>query len=160
MCGASLAGTATRLADEPFKHGLQCAALPGVKESPHMQASPSVPDDVPQFYLPLSSPARPAEATGILYRPRVLAVAEVIFAERKLDLYHPQPYRLLVEAPAAGATPSWHTAERIPAAASGVAVANATWEEVPEVFETGRNLRPFERSLIDYLYADAKLVIY
>jgi hypothetical protein len=153
-----LAGTAVRVANQAFKRGLQAEGPEKVAVTARPQGPPEVPDEVPQFYLPLNSPARPAEA-GLIYRPRVLAVAEVIFQERKVDLYFPRKYHLLTEAPAPGQSPAWHASERLESAPAGVSVAAASWEDVPEALQSARSLKVLEKSLIDYLHADAKLIL-
>ncbi len=158
FCGSGLTAT-SRMADEAFKHGLQAAAQKKEKTNSLAQSPPEVHEEIPQFYVPLLSPARPADSV-LVYKPRLLAVAEVIFTDRKLDLYHPLRYRLLVEAPAEGQNVSWHTAERLTSTAAGVAVTPAYWEEVPESLQSPKNLKSLERSLTDYLYADARITLY
>src|SRR5262249_52736300 len=141
-----LVGTAVRAANQAFKRGLQATDAEKVAATPLPSTPPDLPDDVPQCYLPLSSPARPAEAIALVDRPRVLAVAEVIFQERKADLFHPRKYHLLTEAPAPGQAPAWHASERLESAPAGVAAGPAWWEEIPETLRSVRGLRALEKS--------------
>lgn len=159
FCGAALASSA-RLADLTFKQSLQARDAGPVAGTPVLNVPPRTPDDVPQYFLPLSSPARPAEAMALVYKPRLLAIVEIIFEDRKLSLYHPQKYRLLTEAPALRQAPAWHAGEQLVAATAGVAVSQAGWEDLPETLSSTKNLKSLEKGLVEYMYADAKLILY
>lgn len=159
FCGTSLSATASRMADQDFKQKLQSVDAPkqqlGLPQSP-----PEIDDDVPQFYFPLLSPARPIEAKGLVYKPRLYAVAEILFTDRKVELYHTQQHRLLTPAPAPGLTPAWHVSERASISPTGVAYDPAHWEPVPETLTSVKNLKSYEKNLIDYLYTEGRLVLY
>src|SRR5262249_24124710 len=120
---------------------------------------PQLPEDVPQFYLPLSSPARPAGTTGLLYQPRLLAAAEVTFVHKKRGLEHRQGHRLLVPPPAAGQAAAWATAERLGVGLAAVPAPQARWAEVPEPLNTARKLKGLEKAFADFLYNSARLVL-
>ena len=160
LCGVSLSVTATRIADEEFKQGLQTIDNNAAPTISLPRVQPDVPDNVPQYYLSLSSPARPADAQGVIYKPRLVGIAEVIFADRKHDVYHPQRYRLLTEAPPPGHSAGWHASEQIDVAFAGMGIADAYWEDVPESLREAKYLKSLSRNLVDYLYADARMTLY
>ncbi len=164
FCGNSIEVAASRLADEEFKVSLQ--AIKDHKPTPkepaqEQQGPPEIPEDIPQFYLPLSSPARPAEADGPVYQAKILGVAEVHFSDRRLNIYHPQQYQLMAESPQSGEPfEGWHSSEKIKGSYSGLPNSEAIWNELPSIFESSRNLKNFEKELEDYLYRDARLTIF
>ena len=158
FCGVALSA-GSRSADEAFKHGLQAVTARKEKTPGLPQSPPDLPTDIQQYYLPLQSPARPAESK-LIYKPRLLAVSEVIFENRKIDLYHPQRYPLLVELPEDAQWVSWHSGEHLRVSYAGGPVTPAFWEPIPDWIQSGKDLRSPEKTLHDYLYADARITLY
>src|SRR5207244_1606316 len=64
------------------------------------QAAPELPG-VPQFHVALAGPVRPAGPVQLVYQPRVLALAEVLFADRRKNVETRVPYQRLAPPPAA-----------------------------------------------------------
>jgi hypothetical protein len=151
-----------RAEDRQFKQELQRNLAPVVTVVPgegRVTAPPELPAEVAQFYLPLSGLMRPAGTVALVYHPRLLGVAEVSFLDKKRGVSHRQTYRLLATAPAGGAAVSWATAERLNGEPRARPEAGARWSALPDGISTGRKLRTLEKSLADYLYNEARLVL-
>ncbi len=159
-CGEWVLPPAGRAEDRQFKQQLQQAeaARTGVVPAVRLHAPPDLPTEVSPLYLPSSGTARPAGA-ALVYRLRLLGVAEVSFLDKKRGVAHRQTYRLLAPAPVAGAAVSWATAERIGAQPVAAPDPGAGWAPVPDALQTGRKLKSLEKSLADYLYNEARLVL-
>ncbi|HYT94735.1 MAG TPA: hypothetical protein VEL76_38820, partial [Gemmataceae bacterium] len=131
-------------------------AIPVVPVEVAVVAPPSVPGDVPQFYLPLAGAAR--SPGGPQYQARVLGVADVSFFDKKRGISHRQTYRLLALPPAVGQPVAWHTAERLtcqPTTAPGSA---GTYGAVPESLNTGKKVKSLEKTLAEFVYDNTRLV--
>ncbi|HEX5270948.1 MAG TPA: DUF87 domain-containing protein [Gemmataceae bacterium] len=143
-----------RVQDQEFRQRLQqSAAAPDAK--PQAAANrPELPADVRQFFLPAAPGEQP------VYRPRVLACAEVAFVDRRKGLEHRRTYRLLPEPPAPGRVINWMTAgsfEEIPRDAPEPA---AGWAPVPELVNSARKLKALEKAFAEYLYGNARLRLF
>jgi ribosomal protein L40E len=121
-------------------------------------APPSLPGDVSQYYLPLAGP-RPANAVTLVYHARLLGIADVAFLDKKRGLSHQQTYRLLAAVPVAGQPVSWHTAKRLSGPPDLAPAPGAAWGEVPESLNTAKKLKSLEKTLADFLYSSARLVL-
>ena len=75
---------------------------------------PVLPSGLSQFYLPAVVPARAAVPSELVYQPRLLGFAEIVFADKRRGFEQRRPYRLLAEPPAPGQVVSWDTAEPRP----------------------------------------------
>jgi hypothetical protein len=112
-----------------------------------------------QFFLPLSSPARPATAAPeVLYLPRLLGVAEVVFYNKKRGLAPKQTHRLLAEIPESGQV-NWFTAERLTVQHTNSPLAPARWASVPDAVNGSRKLKSQENGFSDFLYNSARLLL-
>lgn len=160
FCGLGLEVAQSRLADEDFKHSLQVQSeVPPALTTSKGQEPPALPDSIAPVYVALSSPARPAEAECVIYRAKLLGMAEVLFSDRKLNIFQPKQYTLITTAPDAGTTPAWHEGEMLRASTVNDPVVDAVWEEVPSALTNSRGWKAMEKGLIDYLYSDGKLTI-
>jgi hypothetical protein len=154
-CGATLDRGVLQLQDREFKQALQRK----VPLSTGDTLPPSLPEDVPQVFLPVN-PARPAHAAMLVYEARVLGMAEVTFIEKRRNVTIRQAFHLLVSPPTPGLALGWHLAEKIePHFAAGPAAA-ARWGELPDSLNSARKLKSFEKSLANYLYDDARLTLF
>jgi hypothetical protein len=153
-CGRSLASAPAQQEDRAFKQGLQRATAPAAPATAQ-PAAPETPPDVPQYYLPLSNPVRPAGAQ-LIYQPQLLGLAEVAFP-RGRDILHRQTYRLLAPPPGPTQAVSWQTTERVADNLAGRPEPEAHWAEVPEGLASARKLKPLQKTLADYLYSNARL---
>ncbi|MCI0462175.1 MAG: DUF87 domain-containing protein [Gemmataceae bacterium] len=160
-CGQAIATASARIQDEEFKRQLQRVApqpIPVSIVGPGPgQAAPKLPEDVPQFYIPLRSPARPSGALALVYQPRVLGMADVTFFDKRRGVSHRQTYRLLALPPDSGQALTWHTAERLSSEPANSPESGARWTEVPDSVNTAKKLKPLEKSLGEFLYTDARL---
>ena len=84
----------------------QTAAMPA---EPITHVAPVL-TGVPQFYLPLSSPIRPKDAE-LVYQPRVLGFATVLFADKKRNIEHRKNFNFLAGPPGSGQPVNWLAAE-------------------------------------------------
>jgi hypothetical protein len=157
-CGAPHGPALSRAQDQEFRQRLQQQAGVGPLPAPPRNR-PELPADLKQFYLPLRQPI-PAEVTYWTYQPRVLALAEVAFVERRKGLEHRRPYRLLAEAPSLGQVVNWMTAQTLDLLPVDHPEANLGWAPVPEALNTPKKLKALEKSFAEYLYANARLRLF
>jgi hypothetical protein len=112
--------------------------------------------------------ARPAAARGLLYQLRLYGVAEVVFVDKKKGKEYRRTYRLLTLPVRDTETVRWATAEcasDLPPL-SGQALEtilqqepSAQWADVPESLDKARKVKSLEKTLADYLYSNARLVL-
>jgi serine/threonine protein kinase len=113
---------------------------------------PVLPPDVTQFYLPPSSP------TAVLYKPRVLGIAEIAFVvDKRKGKEHTKTVRLLAHPAPAGHPLDWDHAESIGEALATTPLPGAQWDSVPDSLDTGRNLKALEKAFGEYVYSTRKL---
>ena len=72
---------------------------PKAPATPAPHTRPAVSDDVRQYYLAVANPTPTAPGVELVYRPRLLAGAEVLFIARQKGLEYRRQYRLLAEQP-------------------------------------------------------------
>src|SRR5262249_9479694 len=106
---------------------------------------------------PLGGEGPGVRGSSLVYQPRVLACAEVVFTDRRKGLEHRRPYRLLAEPPAAGQPANWIASEPLAGEPSEAPAPNAHWAGVPESVDSARKLKALEKSFAEYLYGNAKL---
>src|SRR5205814_1171005 len=111
---------------------------------------------VTQFYVPVGNPVRPAGPVELVYQPRVLAFAEVVFADRRKNLEFRRTYRYLGAPPAAGEPVNWHAAEPFDGSPADTPEADARWADVPESLNTIKKLNALRRDFTEYLRGNAR----
>ncbi len=146
---------AARAQDQEFRQRLQQAPSPSIRAP---GARPELPDDVRQLFLLPSRPLAPGEQ--IVYQPRLLAFADVVFVDRRKGLEHVRPYRLLAEPVAPGESLKWVMAETYEGQPHNAPEAAAGWGPVPESINSARKLKALEKAYADYLYGNARLRLY
>ncbi len=164
-CGRPMPHTTLRAADREFKQGLVQAAstraAPPAAPSPLAadHVTPVLPAGLVQFYLPVhdSSPAGPM--AELVYQPRVLGFAEVVFADKRKGLEHRRSYRLVAAAPTAGQPVAWHAAETVGEILAAAPQPNARWSDVPETLNTVKKLKALEKEFTAFLQGNARLSI-
>jgi hypothetical protein len=120
--------------------------------------APVLPPDVTQFYLSVVG-QRPPQAE-LVYEPRVLGFAEVVFVlDKRKGTEHRAYPRLLAKPPASGHPVLWETAERIEES-FGRPEAQARWSSAPDALDTGRKLKALEKAFAEYLYSSLKLPLW
>jgi hypothetical protein len=72
---------------------------------------PVLPPDIPQFFLPSASP-RPGDAR-LVYEPRAIGVATVVFSNAKLNLSHARPATRIADMDARLASVEWASGEDV-----------------------------------------------
>jgi hypothetical protein len=153
-----------RVQDQAFRAGLRRqktvtvsvdASEAGGRGQPGTQA-PVLPPDVTQFYL------APARAGGtLLYQPRLLGFAEVVFViDKRQGKEHNVAFRLLAEPTAPGHPVAWDQAVPAPTPLEPTAQSQARWSDVPEGLDTGRKLKTLEKAFAEYLYSTQKLGLF
>jgi hypothetical protein len=144
-----------RLAEREFKAGL-------VEHSRNVNESlrtmpPVLPPDVMQFYLPVSQNLN----TPVVYRPKLLAFADVPFlVDRRTGREHVEHVRLLAEPMEAGHPAAWGTATSIDGTLDQKAAAGASWDSVPASLDTGKKLKALEKAFLDYVAGTMKLSLF
>jgi hypothetical protein len=152
-CGEPRPRVVARREEQEFKQGLRRSPA----AAPVGQGPPDLPGDVAQFYLPVDLPDERGRV--LVYHPRVLGFADVVFADRRKGLEHRRQYHYLAEVPAAGQPVNWATARVLGDRLAAAPEAGAHWREVPEALASTRKLKTLERGFADFLYASARLVL-
>jgi hypothetical protein len=155
-CGAVLAQPLAPAEEQKFKQALLRSAAP--PSGPVTHVAPVL-AGVTQFYVALGNPVRPAGPVELLYQPRVLGFAEVVFADKKQKLEHRRQYRYLAAPPGAGQPVDWHT-EPFAGSLAESPEAGARWADVPDSLNTAKKLTALKRAFADFLYGNAKLALY
>ncbi len=145
-----------RAQDQEFRQRLQQAGAPAAPAAPRNR--PELPADVRQFFLPIRRPPAPGEE--VVYRPRMLACAEVAFVDRRKGLEHRKPYRLLTDPPAAAQALNWTMAEPFDGQPLDAPEAVAGWTPVPESVNSARKLKALEKAFAENLYGSARLRLF
>ncbi|MBV9124775.1 MAG: ATP-binding protein, partial [Planctomycetes bacterium] len=161
-CGEPLPHFPAHAPEQEFKQGLRRASSTPV-EPASQAAFEEVAAGVAQFYLPLSSPVVQKEegiTIDLVYVPRLLGFAEVLFADRRKNLEHRRLYHLLAEVPPTGQAVNWAAAEVIGANLGSTPEARARRKEVPEELNAPRKLKALERVFVSYLYGNARLALF
>src|SRR5262249_39263811 len=114
-CGAVLAQPVDPAAEQDFKQALLRAAAPSSARTAAPRAEPvahvaPVLAGVTQFHVALGTPVRPGSAE-LVYQPRLLGCAEVLFIDKRRNLEYRRTYRYLAAPPAPGEAANWHAAE-------------------------------------------------
>lgn len=155
-CGAVLAQPLTPAGEQGFKQALLRSAAPPTGPVTHVAP---VLAGVTQFYVALGNPVRPAGPVELVYQPRVLGFADVVFADKRRGLEYRRPYRYLAAPPAAGQPVDWH-AEPFAGSLAESPEAGARWADVPDSLNTAKKLTALKRAFGDFLYGNAKLALY
>ncbi len=141
--------------------------------NPLQNKRPVVPQEINQFFLPnnqtleaaaaafnLSLPAG-SDLLGILYRPSLLAQAEIQYTARKYNISTVRKKCLLVE-DSDGRMIQWATYENRPLEKSELGqtpLPNASFETIPTWLVNPKTLKSFAADLEDWLYRAATLQI-
>ena len=163
-CGERSPHAAPAAPEQDFKEALH-QSRGSEPVAPTRGRAPELPPGVAQFYLPVSAPASATgansapSAAALVYQPRLLGFAEVVFADKRKGIEHRRPYRLLAEPPAAGESVRWESAEPIGEALAASPEAGAQWADVPGPLSTAKSLKALERDFADFLYAHARLAL-
>jgi hypothetical protein len=129
---------------------------PAPVESSHSSRPPVLPPDVPQFYLPPASPT-----IAVLYKPRVLGIAEIAFVvDERTGKEHSETVRLLASPAAVGHPLDWDHAHPIGEGLATTPLPGAPWDSVPNSLDTGRKLKALEKAFAEYLYSTRKLSLF
>ena len=123
---------------------------------PRADVPPVLPPGLAQLYLPAVVPIPATAKAELVYQPRVLGFAEVVFTDKRRGFEHRRPYRLLAEPPAPGQVVSWATAEQALDGLDANPVATALWSDVPESLNSAKKLKALERAFADFLYGNAR----
>jgi hypothetical protein len=164
-CGVALTQPAALAQEQEFKQTLLRNAVTPGTPPPTTMAAPvthvaPVLAGVTQFYIPLAGPVRPGGPVELVYQPRLLAFAEVVFADKRKGLEFRRAYRRLAVAPPAGQPIDWHHAETFVGTPSESPEPGARWSDVPEALSTAKKLKALEKSHVDFLYGSAKLSLF
>ena len=145
--------------DSALKAELRSSASQVPEPAAAVAQAPVLPSEISQYYLPVTV-ARPTNARGLIYQPKLYGAAEVVFVDKKKGKDYRQNYRLMIQPPAEMEAVRWATGERagdLPS--SGSAEPEATWGAVPESLDKARKLKKLQDAFADYLYTSARLVL-
>jgi hypothetical protein len=163
-CGAVLAQP-VMAAEQDFKQALLRTAAPTSARGAAPATGPvahvaPVLAGVTQFHVPLGNPVRPAGPVELVYQPRVLAFAEVLFADRRKNLEYRRAYRYLAPPSAPGEPVNWHAAEPFAGSPAKAPEPGARWADVPESLNTARKLTALKRGFTDFLSGNARYAVF
>jgi hypothetical protein len=150
--GTRAAADEHRQADQEFRAALRPKPAPAGVPLSHVP--PGLPADLPQFYLPVVADP-PTTNAPLLYQPRLLAFAEVVFADKRRGLEYRRDYRLLAAPPA----PVWAGAESVASDLAAGPQPDATWADVPDDWNTPRKLKAVQKGFAEFLYTNARMVL-
>ena len=125
-------------------------ATPVAAQAPAPAARPVLPAGVQEVFLA----ARPG-AGDLIYRPRLVATAELHYADKPAGVDSWTRLALLAPLGDDGGAPEWSEATAIPNLDSGLAagpVDGAGFSELPAAALNAKNLAEWERSLAAHLY--------
>jgi len=123
------------------------AASPAVAASKPSDAKVLVPPSIPQVYL---RPHGHAGGTGVVYRPALLAVARLRFADARRKLDELQVIRRLVPVDSQGA-PQWEDSRPAPEAEDDRPLPAATYADVPAALTDPRRHAQMEKEARTWL---------
>ncbi|MFL5241374.1 MAG: helicase HerA domain-containing protein [Gemmataceae bacterium] len=164
-CGTPWTATLPRQEDQPFKKNLlKNAVVPGRSSGVQpteasTNAPPELPPGIAQFYL---SPGKQTAnaGKGVAYRAGLLACAEIAFCDKKRNLDVNRPFRLLTLAGPGVSFSTWQNARPVSEELASGPEPGACWEAIPEPLNSSKKLKLLEKEFLDYLYGNAKLVLY
>ncbi len=137
---------------------------------------PALPPDVRQYFLPATTTIEWAlrqweEQTGqtilieskqLVYEPRLLGIATVRFADRRLAVPHQQTVTRLVPIPATRMSLDWGAVDDAAVERSSLSVQpsdGAQFAELPRGALNARTLAAFERDFAGYVYRDVTVTV-
>jgi hypothetical protein len=154
-CGVRL--PAATPAEVEFKAEIRRASAEDLPAAAATEAPPPA-GTLEPYYLPAVPLASTPEDTAVPrlhYEPRLLAFADVLFADARRGVEFRRPYRLLAAPPAGGEPVGWGQAEAV---TDDVAVTPesgpATWAPLPEGLDRPKHLKLLERSFVEFLQAN------
>lgn len=122
---------------------------------------PVLPPELPQCFLP-GRVAGPKDAR-LVYRPRVLGLAKIFFADGKMEIESSQEVVRLSDFAAGAATTTWENAEAIDIAESDLnkePAQFALFDPAPPGIGKAKCQETWKKSLIDSLFRNCKLEIF
>jgi hypothetical protein len=143
------------------------SAPPGPAPAIGSTTRPSIPTGIEEYFLPnnltVSQAAKAAQITlpadarslGLLYRPVLLAQAEVRFLQRKYDLDYETARTALITEPDRRGTARWEnwlTSPIDPSDLESKPAPGATFATLEKPLEDGKMLRALERDFVDWIY--------
>lgn len=143
--------------DQDFRAALRAKpAMSGGEALNHVP--PGLPADLENYYLPVVG-APPTPGTPLLYQPRLIASAEVVFVDKKRGLEQRRQYHKLLAPPATGQAPLWPSAEDAFPRIEGPPTTAATWADVPDEWNTARKIAALSKGFGEFLYANARYAL-
>jgi hypothetical protein len=139
---------------------------PAPEPEPELSGSetrPAVPSGVAEFFLPQNltvseavakdGRSLPAASEGILYRPVLLAQANVLYRQRKYNLDYEQMVCALVPEPDRNGRVRWEQYEHPPITKfDRKPAANARFAMLEEPFTNGRTMKSMASDFVDWVY--------
>ncbi|MBE9523712.1 MAG: DUF87 domain-containing protein [Chloroflexi bacterium] len=135
---------------------------------------PATPSDIDEYFLPnnltlsqatkLSEEEIPtdAQSVGLLYRPALLAQAEIRFLQRKYNLDYEQQKTALVLTPERHSTARWEewiaTAVR-PNDLDRAPAPKSTFDALDAPLNDGKTLKSLKSDFIDWVYRDTEVAV-
>jgi hypothetical protein len=110
-------------------------------------------------YLPLASPVRPG-GYELVYQPHLLAIAEVVFVDRKKGVDARREVRRLVTPPGPGQPVAWHAARPYAGTLAAGPDPDARHADVPESVDSARKVKALEKGFADFVYDTERLTLY
>jgi hypothetical protein len=136
-----------------------------------LASRPPVPDGVEEVFLPNNLPAAAAlkaagkegmqaKTTGVLYKPALLAQAQILYLDRKRGIEHEQIITSLALEPERRGIVRWEEALTPPIDRSSLGsspAAEAEYSDLQSPLNDSSALKSLEKDFIDYTYHNAEL---
>ena len=121
-------------------------------------AAPVLPAEVPQTWVPV-----PGDATGITYRPHLLAAVQMRFTDTKTKLDHAKQAVFITPVKDEALPVQWEEAEELdidPDRLEPEGPAGAAYTELPSAAIKARSYQTWNKHLINWICGHQQLVIY
>lgn len=139
------------------------SAAPTAQAAPPAQTAtaglpPTLPPEIPQYYLPIRRLAPSGNA--LVYRPRILGAARVAFADTKTRINTVQPHQYLTNVTESALPVDWHDSEPLDVDITDLEKrptdappGGLKFAELPQAAGKVKNYAAWERNYVTWLYA-------
>ncbi len=140
----------------------QVAAEASTNQVAPVNVPPILPPGLVQFFIPLKEDEMKKEENSyIIFEPRLLAFAEVVFKDKRRKFEYEHTYRLLTLPPDPVRIEPWEEAEILLATPETETTwENAFWEDVPQSINDPKKLKDLEKAFTEFLYGHAVWDVY
>ncbi|MEN8240444.1 MAG: DUF87 domain-containing protein [Chloroflexota bacterium] len=174
LAGASILESAPKAKPEKSSTAA-AAAQPKASKSAGTETRPAVPTGVAEYFLPNNltlaeafktanqlAPAD-AESQGLIYKPVLLAQADVRYLQRKYNLDHEEKVTAMVQEPDRRGMARWeeHLVEAVnPRELDGLPASGARFDVLDAPLSDGKLVKSMEADLVDWIYRRSSVTVF